>query len=139
MAKHLYATDSNARVLADSISSEIEKAERLARVSLEMNARLEKKPPAWVACINIFSNQQHVIDLINQRYLHQFETTAQRWQKLVDKFERDRTERPINGWNLVSTAELASLAHFPTKGVSSARLETVDRKAGKPPENFIID
>ncbi len=139
MANHIYEKDKSSSPLADNIASELEKAARLAKQSVEMKNRLEKKQPAWVTCINVFSNQQRVIDQIHQRYLQRFEAAGQRWQKEVDKFERDRTERPINNWNLVSTEELASLAHFPTKGVSSPRLETADRKTSLPPENFIID
>lgn len=115
------------------IESEISKAERLAKESREMKKRLENKIPAYAACINIYSPQPQVIDLIQQRYLRQFETPTQRWQIEPDEFERDPTERPINNWSVVSASELASFAHFPTKGVTSPRLEQASMKAIQPP------
>ncbi len=126
-----------AQKLTAAISQEVANQHRLIPECAEMIKRLQKKQPPWVACVNVFCEQVETAELLQRTFLRQYETTRQQWKVIANTTETiDPLEHPIFNWSLVSTSELASLAHFPTKGVTSDRLEMVSTKSKLPPDLF---
>ncbi len=121
------------------VLEELSNQNKLAKQSIEMKRRLEKKQPPWVACINIFSDDMQQVLRMYTGFLRQYETSEQEWKYAPIDENLDPITHPIPHWNLMATSELANLAHFPTKEVKAERLELASTKRAIPPDSYIID
>lgn len=122
----------------EKIYEEMNNQNRLAKQSLEKKRRLEKssrRGSRALTSIVIIKNKY----VSCMTFLQQYETSEQLWKYEPIDDQIDPINHPIPHWNLMSTSELANLAHFPTKEVKTERLETSSTKQSLPPDSYIID
>ncbi|HKR59720.1 MAG TPA: type IV secretion system DNA-binding domain-containing protein [Pyrinomonadaceae bacterium] len=87
----------------------------------------QKKQPMWSVIVCFESPDPVALDTIAATFLRQYETSDAAWQ-----FYSESQSPPIP-FSLLSTTEITALVHFPTKDVTSDRLETVSSKTKLPP------
>jgi hypothetical protein len=92
------------------------------RFDPERHKQLEKKQPPWSVVVSFTGTDRSLLERVSASFLRQYETVEQSWQFCEPALD---IEPP---WNLLSTAELAALAHFPGKDIQSDRLETISMK-----------
>lgn len=87
----------------------------------------KEKQPMWNVAVRFESPDPVALDHIAATFLRQYETGDAAWQ-----FYSESQTPPIP-FSLLSTTEITSLVHFPTKDVKSERLETTSMKTKLPP------
>ena len=93
---------------------------------------LAKKLPAWMVAARLASTDPNLLKDLRSTFHSQYATPTAPWQfSRVQQIEHD--DGAIPAWNMLSTAELASLVHFPDKAIQCDRLETTSMKAKLPP------
>jgi hypothetical protein len=91
--------------------------------------RLEKKQSAWLVNISVTSTTPQLLESLSL-FFNQYETDIQRWH--VSSAEYGQQER------LMTTDELVSLVHFPSKDVTSPKLQS-SAKSQPPPPLYTTD
>ena len=92
----------------------------------------EQKYPPWIVELCIQSTRRDVIEKLRVGFLGQYQTALQDWQEEISA-HTGITRELTKDFGIVSTQELASLAHFPDKTVNCDDLETASMKAKHPP------
>lgn len=87
----------------------------------------KEKQPMWSVAVRFESPDPVALDHIAATFLRQYETGDAVWQFYSE------SQTPPMPFSLLSTTEIASLVHFPTKDVKSERLETTSMKTKLPP------
>lgn len=87
----------------------------------------KEKQPMWNVAVRFESPDPVALDHIAATFLRQYETGDAVWQFYSE------SQTPPMPFSLLSTTEITSLVHFPTKDVKSERLETTSMKTKLPP------
>ena len=96
--------------------------------------KLKSKLPLWHVTIRVLASTTQTLTKIKTKYFNQFVLPDNPW---IDATGPEILEqRSTVPCVLLSTAELASLAHFPYTEIRSDRLETASMKAKLPPDLF---
>jgi Type IV secretion-system coupling protein DNA-binding domain len=98
---------------------------------------LDRKTTPWLMALKLYTDDKDRLQQFKQTFLSQFEAAQQTWQ-FSSTEPPALTDYAIPHWNIVSSLELASLAHFPGREIQSERLETANMKAKLPPESYTI-
>jgi protein involved in plasmid replication-relaxation/type IV secretory system conjugative DNA transfer VirD4/TraG family protein len=91
---------------------------------------LVSKSPPWLTCVRLISSDPHLLTSLRHHFFRQYETSSGHWQ-ISDVQQMSKPDRRISRWGVVSTAELAALAHFPPIDPDIA--ESVSAKQSDPP------
>lgn len=94
-----------------------------------------KKMPAWQAKLCAFSSNRQTLEQLRTSFFSQYATPQYAWT-FSDVQEGQLSERDMSEWALLSTAELAALAHFPIATIDCDRLEKASMKSKLPPDLF---
>jgi hypothetical protein len=100
--------------------------------------KFEKKLPIWRAQIRLASTNPAAPHRLLKNFLMQYRTNQQQFT-LSELEQADALPRDFTDYCFISTRELASLAHFPTKTVTCEVLETASMKSKLPPESYTKD
>lgn len=92
------------------------------------------KVPGWQVTIKAFSSSEQILETLRQEFLVQFARSDSPWDS-ADNPESPNA-RAMLDWCLLSTSELAALAHLPTGELDLDRLETASMKQRLPPATF---
>lgn len=94
---------------------------------------LARKMPAWAISIKVYSQNRQALEQIASAFLSQYETQEQKWATTTS--DLSALDLSCRSETAVSTDELASFAHMPSKEVLT-QIETTSNKAVLPPESF---
>jgi hypothetical protein len=92
--------------------------------------KLASKNPPWLASVRLISSDPQPLTSLRHHFFRQYETGSGHWQ-ISDVQQVSKPDRRIGRWGVVSTAELAALAHFPPIDPNIA--ESVSAKQADPP------
>lgn len=96
--------------------------------------KLKSKLPLWQVTIRVLASTTQTLTKIKTKYFDQFALPDNLWISATGpEILEQRSSFP---YVLLSTAELASLAHFPYTEIRCDRLETVSMKSKLPPDLF---
>ncbi len=96
--------------------------------------KLKNKLPLWQVTIRLLSSNPEMLTKIKSKYLDKFALSDNQWISATS--QETLQQRDMSQFVLLSTAELASLAHFPFTEIKSDRLETASMKSTLPPQSF---
>jgi hypothetical protein len=96
--------------------------------------RIKNRLPLWQVTVRLLASNPQTLTKIKIRYFDQFAPPDNPWVAAAGQETLER--RDMSQHVLLSTAELASLAHFPYTEIRSGRLETASMKAKLPPGLF---
>lgn len=94
-----------------------------------------RKLPAWQVALRAFSANPQSLSSMRSAFFGQYAVPQYAWM-FSDARNVSLTERDMSEWALLSTAELAAVAHFPTTAIEYDRLEKVSTKTKLPPDLF---
>lgn len=96
--------------------------------------KLKSRLPLWHVTIRVLASATQTLTKIKTRYFDQFALPDNPWVSATrPEILEQRSTVP---YVLLSTAELASLAHFPYTEIRCDRLETASMKSKLPPDLF---
>ncbi|HEX8459200.1 MAG TPA: type IV secretion system DNA-binding domain-containing protein [Pyrinomonadaceae bacterium] len=96
--------------------------------------KIKNKLPLWHVTIRLLATNLQTLANIKERYIDKFTLPDNQWVSTAGQETLQR--RDMSQGVLLSSAELASLAHFPSTPIPTSRLETASMKAKLPPELF---
>lgn len=98
---------------------------------------LAKRLPLWQVTVNLFCSSEPLLKDLKTAFLEQFQAGAKEdWQQNKWTFEFGSTGISLHDmerWTLMSSAEVASLAHLPVTTIQFDRLEMSSMKSKLPP------
>jgi len=98
---------------------------------------IKKKLPAWQVLVKLYSTSEETLQRMSRDFLSTFETIEQKWVATTDELmEAEHIDRSMDEWGVLSTGELAGLAHFPGDDVECEGLEMVSGKSKLPPPSY---
>ena len=96
---------------------------------------LNNKKPAWFASLVLYCSNTALLTELTTSFLRAYQTEAQQWQGQAPEYvQAVRRDTPLT--IVLSTDELAALAHFPTKDIQCELLETASMKNKLPPDLY---
>jgi DNA helicase HerA-like ATPase len=94
-----------------------------------------KKLPAWMVRLKISGTSQERLEQVINTVIKSYETHNQFFQ-VTPISETGQTPDYTREWGVMSTDEITSMMHLPTKDVQSKRLEVGAMKSVLPPDLF---
>jgi hypothetical protein len=96
--------------------------------------KLKNKLPFWRTTIRLLASNPKTLLAVKAKFLDKFALPDKQWM-YVERTE-SLSRRDMTDCVLLSSAELASLAHFPATEIRNERLETASMRAKLPPDLF---
>ena len=106
-----------------------------SKFSRDQATRIREKLPAWQVAMRVFSTEAGAVARVRTNFLGQYETADHKWW-VSEVSAKQGFHRSMKQWNILNTAELTAMAHFPGKAVKCEALEMVSGKSKLPPPSY---